>query len=133
MENNKSYLSYDEINYSKIKDYSQKFYGSFLNKSITNNQIEKTDIFLCLICNQSPKINFITRDTIDLCCKCVNIKSFPIKKIDKYMINFKNDNKIKINFPICKTHKKSLFFYCPECKFDICRECLTKMIAHLGH
>ena len=131
MENNNSFsFSYLELNSNEKNNYDKK-----LNETSEINyikDIEEEDIFICLLCNRSPKINFITRETIDLNCKCINIKNFPIKKIDKYLINYKN-NKIKINFIICKTHKKPLFYYCLDCKFDICRKCRTKMIAHLGH
>ena len=131
MENSFSYFSYLDSNYDEKKSCDKSTNEISLRNHI-KEEIEEDLIFVCLLCNQSPKINFITKETINLNCKCNNIKNFPIKKIDDYLIAYKN-KKIRINFPICRTHKEPFYYYCDTDKFDICRKCRTKRISHLGH
>ena len=84
-------------------------------------------------CNQIPRIEFVSLNKFNYTCGCHEDKNLGIDTIKKRSII---DEKDKVNitkYLKCQIHYKEFYYYCLNCKVNLCRECLSKLADHRKH
>ena len=111
------------------------------NKNLNNKSLlSKNSHFICRNCFNVPNINFITLTKMKYSCYCYNTEYIDIKEIIKKNIikeNEKENNGIFYgNFKKylqCIKHDKNFYYYCLDCKENLCEDCLGKTKTHKIH
>ena len=87
-------------------------------------KIKKSKYIFCLKCSKFYIIDF--KDyMLNFECDCFEIKNYTI---DNFIYDFTITDKEKVEkYSKCKKHnEKKYSFYCEECKYDLCDECLKE-------
>ena len=95
-------------------------------------KIKKT-LILCLRCGKIPTFTFNSFKLININCECLFYENENIEKFQDFVFTFSTD-KIKISTYTCESHIDQKYkYYCPDCKYDICKECIVKDNRHITH
>ena len=95
--------------------------------------IDKKKLILCQNCGKSPKISFNSLKLININCECQIYENENIEKFYEYFFTFTN-NKIKFENFTCQNHLNKKFrYFCEDCNFDICKDCIAKDGKHKTH
>ena len=138
-------LSFSQSNSEKESNISLNVLSSTTNSNdyekersdppnISNYEyITKKKLILCQKCGKSPKISFNTLKLININCECQIYENENIEKFHEYFFTF-NNNKIKFENFTCKNHLNKKFrYFCQDCNFDICKDCIAKDGKHKTH
>lgn len=103
--------------------------------------LPKNSHFICRNCFNVPLINFKTLSKMKYSCSCYDAENINLKDImGKNIIKEnqeekneeKNDNNFK-NYLQCIEHNKNYFYYCIDCKENLCEDCLGNTKFHKNH
>lgn len=99
-----------------------------------NDLVKKeTKYILCKKCGIIPILSFQNFHLINISCECLTYENESIEKFYDYIFTLSND-KIRVDNYTCKIHLNKKFqYYCRDCKFDICKDCIAKDGNHKTH
>ena len=131
-ENSQSLFSISNVINDDINSISFNSTDVAIKKIISYSFLN--DHFICLKCNQVPRIEFIDLKKFNYTCGCHEDKNIEIDKIkEKSIAEFENDKDEITKYLKCQIHHKKYHYYCKYCNVNLCRECLSKKTEHRYH
>jgi len=113
---------------------------------INNNLNNKTDdsiishrSYFCHDCHQFPIIHYLDNLNLEVTCSCYKCKRMTIDEILNPKKNIFNstifsssysDDNINNELKNCTFHQKQFEYYCFDCEFNFCEDCLENHIFH---